>query len=333
MIQNSYAIDVAWPAILKGLGLRLPNVLRRASLPEDLFSSDTTHLPAEAYFRYWEAIGEESGDSTFALRILSLLRAETFSPPLFAALCSQNLLIALKRLAQYKPLIGPMRLEVNEKKENVECTLLWPKSVSEPPASLVTAELLFFVQLSRMATQEEVRPTRVVLKTLPEKVAAFERFAGIVIRKGKENAISFSLNDAQRPFLSSGDAMWCVFEPELRRRLEKIGQTATTADRVKATLLEALPGGQASLDDVAKRLAISKRTLQRRLVEDGKSYQDVLRDTRLSLAHHYLERTDTPIAEISYLLGFAETNSFFRAFHEWTGTTPEAMRRSNLRGR
>lgn len=81
------------------------------------------------------------------------------------------------------------------------------------------------------------------------------------------------------------------------------------------------------MEGVARRLAMSKRTLQRRLVEEGTSYQDVLRDTRLELARHYLVRTSVPLGEISFLLGFEESNSFFRAFNDWTGRTPEAVRR------
>jgi AraC-like DNA-binding protein len=81
------------------------------------------------------------------------------------------------------------------------------------------------------------------------------------------------------------------------------------------------------MEAIAERLALSKRTLQRRLEDEGTSYQVVLRDTRAALALHYLERTRIPAAEISFLLGFEEPNSFFRAFSEWTGQTPEAVRR------
>jgi AraC-like DNA-binding protein len=121
--------------------------------------------------------------------------------------------------------------------------------------------------------------------------------------------------------------MWSIFEPALRKRLADLGASATTAERVRATLLEGLPSGKVGMDDVARRLALSKRTLQRRLEEEGTSYQDVLRATREALAVHYLERTDVPSAEISFLLGFEEPNSFFRAFNEWTGRTPETVRR------
>ena len=80
------------------------------------------------------------------------------------------------------------------------------------------------------------------------------------------------------------------------------------------------------MDHVARKLAISKRTLQRRLREDGATFQEVLADVREALARHYLQRTTLSGAEISYLLGFEDPNSFSRAFHAWTGKTPEQLR-------
>jgi len=79
---------------------------------------------------------------------------------------------------------------------------------------------------------------------------------------------------------------------------------------------------------VAERLAMSKRKLQRRLAAEGTSFQEVLRDTRHELARHDLHRTELPCAEISFLLGYEDPNSSFRAFHDWTGSTPEAARRA-----
>ena len=58
---------------------------------------------------------------------------------------------------------------------------------------------------------------------------------------------------------------------------------------------------------------------------EATSYQQNL-NTREALARRYLETTALPAAEISFLLGFDEPNSFYRAFRTWTGTTPEAMR-------
>jgi AraC-like DNA-binding protein len=129
-----------------------------------------------------------------------------------------------------------------------------------------------------------------------------------------------------RPFLTSNEPLWSAFEPELRQRLADLGTPATTAKRVRAALLEGLPSGLVTMEAIARKLGSSKRTLQRRVEAEGRSYRQILRETREALARHYLEKTALPAAEISFLLGFDEPNSFYRAFRMWTGMTPDSVR-------
>jgi AraC-like DNA-binding protein len=90
-----------------------------------------------------------------------------------------------------------------------------------------------------------------------------------------------------------------------------------------------LPSGRTQIDDVASELAVSRRSLQRRLSEEGTSWLDVLNAARMRLAQHYLTNTNLGTAEVSFLLGFEDPNSFFRAFRRWTDTTPEAWREAH----
>lgn len=328
MRSHGYALDLTWPAIIEGAGLRLPDVLRRAGLPPDVFAQTDERLASDGYFRLWEALEAESGDGLLPLRLYRSLRAESFSPPLFAALASPNLVTALHRLATYKTLVAPMRLDVTEAPSGVAVELSWIDRALPPPASLVLAELLFFVCLARMGTREEITPRRVTTSVRVATRAPYDAFVGVPLTRGATHTVVFDAEDARRPFRSKNDGMWAIFEPALRRRLEDLEGSATMAERVRAALLEGLPSGQLAIDVVAQRLALSKRTLQRRLGDEGTSFQDVLQKTREALATHYLERTRLPLAEISFLLGFEQPNSFFRAFHCWTGRTPETVRRA-----
>jgi AraC-like DNA-binding protein len=120
--------------------------------------------------------------------------------------------------------------------------------------------------------------------------------------------------------------MWQVFEPELRRRLSQLDATASTSERVRAVLLELLPGNEATIEKTAERLGMSKRTLQRRLEDEGENFRALINTCRENLARHYLRNTSLPGYEIAFLLGFEDPNSFYRAFMAWTGQTPETAR-------
>lgn len=120
--------------------------------------------------------------------------------------------------------------------------------------------------------------------------------------------------------------MWWFFAPDLRRRLSDLQAAASIAERVRAALHETLPAGDPSMTAVTTHLAVSSRTLQRQLRLEGTTFQAVLASTREDLARHYLSHGAMRAAEIAYLLGYDDTNSFYRAFRSWTGTTPETLR-------
>lgn len=326
----TFPIDPAWRLLLKDLGIRADRLLRRAGLPDDLFSRSDRGLTTREYFGLWHSLDVEADDPLLPLRLVNTLQAEAFVPPIFAALCSANMAQAAQRLATYKKLIAPMRLDVSVGRQgDLALSPQWIEANDDVPFVLVATELAFLIRLARLATREPITALRVVLPHLPAaaQVAAYTEFFGIAVRKGSVSSLTMSANDANRPFLTQNDAMWRVFEPELRRRLGELDAAASHAQRVRAALLELLPSGQSSIEDVARRLFVSTRTLQRRLGAEDESFRAIVNRTREDLARHYLTRTGLSATEIGFLLGFEDPNSFFRAFQDWTGETPEGVRR------
>lgn len=327
MQRPSYALDTTWRTVLSDLGIVPANVLRRAGLPDDLFQQPSVRLASEDYYRLWGGLEAEIGDPLLPIRLCEAIRSESFSPPIFAALCSPNLLVAAARIAQYKRLIGPIRLDATMAGDTAVIELSWLDAPLSPPTSLVVMELLFIVSLARIGTREVVRPVEVSTTILPSPLPSYEAFLGVRMKRGERHRVTFAASDAVRPFLTSNEPLWGAFEPALRQRLADLDASVTIATRVRAALHEAIPSGLVAMEAIAEKLKLTKRTLQRRIEAEGTSFQQILKETRLALARHYLENTALPAAEISFLLGFDEPNSFYRAFRGWTGTTPDAMRR------
>jgi len=325
MTIDTYALNPASRALLLDLGMDPINVLRRAGLPADLFSRGPTRLSQDEFFSFWRAFEVEAADPNLPLRMADVFSPEVFDPAIFAALASPNLDIAAQRIAKHKPLIGPMTLAVDTAQDVTTLSPRWPRGAT-PPATMVLSELLFWVVLVRTGTRHLVTPLRIVVLDPPVDQEQYKEYLGVSIDQGSVASISFAARDAARPFLMANDAMWAIFEPDLRRRLSEIEQGDTYADRVKAALLELLPAGNASKDAVAQCLAVSARTLQRRLQDEGTSFQAILNSTRESLARHYLTDGSLSTAEIAFLLGYDESTSFYRAFHSWTGQTPDQVR-------
>lgn len=325
---KDFPVESNWRAIFRDLGIREAVVLRKAGLPEDLLSRTNARIDTPAYFGLWHALEDEVGDPLLPLKLAAAATTEVFSPPFFAAFCSPNMLVAMKRLSHYKRLIAPMRLDLAIDGASATMSFHWLDARVVAPPSLVATELALMVQLFRRATREHLQPTKVVSSANITPAAPYEDFFGCRVVQGEAPALTFRRSDAEQPFLTANEGMWRAFEPDLRRRLAELDEAASMEDRVRATLLEALPSGRSSMDAVASRLAMSKRTLQRRLSGEGTSFQKLLNRTREDLARHYLAHTALSSTEISFLLGYEEPNSFFRAFQEWTGNSPERMRRA-----
>ncbi len=318
--MNRFILDNKYKSLLEYMGISVGEALKKAQLAEDFFSRKNPSMTAEEYFRFMEAIDYLSNDKSIPVKIGTINQIEMFSPPIFAAYCSNNALTCMKRLARYKKLIGPLIFLVSEEADEVSLEITSENEKLELPEFLVITEMVFLVNLMRNATKEQIIPRSVTMRHKISEPVCHE-FFGIRIGFGTKNIISFSKQDTEKPFISQNDVMWDYFEPELKRRLSEMEIDDTFSARIRSALTELLPGGQSSVDDVADKLGCSKRTLQRKLNEEGTTFQKQLNHTRELLAKHYIKNTDMTSNEISYLLGYQDLNSFLRAFSIWTGTT------------
>ena len=294
MQTPTYALDTTWRILLADLGVSAANVLRRAGLPDDLLHQPSVRLVPEDYYRLWNGAEQEKGDPLFAIRVCEAVRSESFSPPLFAALCSPNLSVAAQRVAKYKRLIGPMQMDVREDRDALTIEFAWQGGAQPPPTSLVMMELLFCVTLVRIGTREPIRPIDVMTTDLPSPLEPYEMFLGTRPRHGPAHRVGFAISDAVRPFITSNEPLWAAFEPDLRQRLAHLDVSVTVAKRVRAALHEGIPSGLTTMEAIASKLAFSKRTLQRRIEAEGTSFQQILKETREALARHYLEKRRFP---------------------------------------
>ncbi len=183
--------------------------------------------------------------------------------------------------------------------------------------------------LSREVTSEEFAPVAMNLKSdRPADDSAYQEHFRCPINFGADrDAIEITTAAAGRPNRLSDDGMSKFFEAHLDKELAQIDDTSELERRVLDQIGDALSEGVPTLADVAGRLGMSSRTLQRRLSTDGLAYQDLVLDARKTLSEQLLRRTDYALAEIAFLTGFSDQSTFTRAFKRWHGKTPASFRR------
>lgn len=161
-------------------------------------------------------------------------------------------------------------------------------------------------------------------------VAAYEDLFGVPVRFGADETAIWLPREALATPLASRDPMLRRFlETHAQQLLEALpARVAPIVGEVREAVLAELATSGADLAKVARRLAMSKRTLQRRLEEAGTNYQDLVDEVRAALARQLLGDRTRSIIDVAFELGYADLKSFYRAFRRWTEMTPAEFRRS-----
>jgi AraC-like DNA-binding protein len=143
------------------------------------------------------------------------------------------------------------------------------------------------------------------------------------------NSLVISAADADRQLSTSNPEMARLHEEIIQRYLMQLDRE-NIINRARLHLMEQLPSGRVTEDDTARSLNVSKRTLQRKLRENGQTYRSLLERVRVALADRYLQNDAYSMTEIAFLLGYTDTSAFSRAFRNWRGHSP--MRERELKG-
>jgi AraC-like DNA-binding protein len=111
-----------------------------------------------------------------------------------------------------------------------------------------------------------------------------------------------------------------------KEALSQYNDDTTLDQRVRIHISQSLSEGIPKISDIATRIGLSGRTLQRRLSDRGHSFQALVDQSRRELAQRLLRQTEYPLAEVAFLTGFSEQSAFNRAFKRWAGQTPRSFR-------
>ena len=301
---------------LKSIGADISVLLQRAEVPNKLWQEEISLTTLE-YHRLLQEFDRVMTEEN--IRALSQIsQIQMFVPAFFAALSSPHGLEALERFVRFKKIVGPIEVEVVEAETTFSVTYKFAYANMDLPKFSVLNEQLLVLNLLRTGTGERLIP--LVLESPfdydTETVAEF----GLPVQKGDINRLVFDKADLQKPFLTQNNIMWQYLETELNQHLAQQVREQSFAGFVQQELYAAIPSGFFMVEDIAHRLGLSVRTLQRNLSAENTSFKQELQAVQKAMAFSYL-KMGLPTEEISSLIGYSEVNAFSRAFKKWTGMT------------
>jgi AraC-like DNA-binding protein len=326
-MTDRFRLSATFPRRLEELGLTPAVVLLRAGLPASLFGQGKILLTTGEMFTLFRAISELSGDPSIGLKLGSEERIERYDPVAIAALYTRNFREALDRMSRYKQLTCPEAIRVVEQADHCSVQFVWLLADQPEPEALIDLCFAWTLAIARRGTGQKLNPTRIELKRPEAACQILEDHFGCPVTFGaSENVLVFSKQDLARPFLTHNPDLLAVVAPQLDEELKQLLAQRTLRGEVKGILKKLLAGQRPRLQDVATELRLSTRTLQRRLTAERLTFQNLMEEARRELAQHYLLHSSLELNETAYLLGYEDSNSFFRAFHQWEGTSPGEWR-------
>jgi AraC-like DNA-binding protein len=284
--------------------------------------------PLEVTTRLWRLSVDATSDPAFGIEVARHTSYQTFHALGFSLATSATLREALERIVRFFAIVtdaADMRLE--DDPAGVRFTVHLRES-ADPADEAVDAFVAAAVRLCRTLVGRSFSPLAVELRrAAPSDPAPYRRYFRVPVTFGAPlDALMLERGAIETRLLTANPEIARANDAVIADHLARL-ESSRLAPRVRQAIEEQLPQGEPDPEAIARRLAVSLRSLQRRLAEEGTSFVALLDETRSALARGYLDEDRYSVSEITYLLGFAGVSAFSHAFKRWTGSSPSAYRR------
>jgi len=333
-VTGSYLQPLLDAAGVRGVD---PQALARAAgLPEDALQPLPESLAAEDYLRLLDAGAELTRDAHFGLHVGECVKLGAYSVYGLVLLACRDLGQVFEQTTRYEALAHDLgRSQLTLQDDRAEYA--WISHYPQASRHLVDSVFAGIQTFGRWLAGGQLPPATIAFTHAGGAGhAEYERVFGALPRfDAPANAAHFDAALLALPLPNADISLYPVLQQHAERLL---GQRAALCApppivaAVRAAVIRNLAQDRVRLSSIAAGLALSPRTLQRKLAEAGASFQQVLDEARYALARDYLRQDSLSLLDVAFLLGYQEQSAFTHAFKEWSGTNPGAWREEVLRG-
>lgn len=289
-------------------------------------------IPVMVFADIWQKALDCTSDTNFGLHFGQSSSVTRSSGILYPVMINcPTLHAALEKQARYHNLVTDFIQLHLEDVEN-ETILYWETADDSLPMERHLVESIF---CSLVITLNEVSRNTLQINEIhfvhptPTDISEYEQVFHCPLKFNQARpAIIFDASSLAEPLILANPQLLERFEQVAREMQVQQSSTKQWTDQVAANIRQILmQGDKPQLSDASAALHISTRQLQNKLSDEGSSYQEVMDDTRKSMALDYLRNPQLSVCQIAFLLGFSEQSTFNHAFKRWTGQTPGVYRK------
>lgn len=289
-------------------------------------------LPVEQVAKLFELAAHYTNNPCMGMNMGQGYHYESSSLLILAMLAAPSVAEGIKCLNQYDQYVDTAietRFDFDQPHAEFGARVITPENVKVN--QLNEYLMVFLVQALGVATRQAVPLKEVCFEhAAGESRKELLDFFGAPIRYSQEsNKLVFDRDFLRERFFSSNALLYDILTNAMKTYFASASSQNSFVDTVCREITLLTGNELPSTEIIAKRLAMSPRTLRRRLAEDGYSFQEAKNLARERRAKYYLSQTNMPLSEIAFELGYSELSAFSRAFRSWVGKTPQSYRETS----
>jgi AraC-like DNA-binding protein len=310
-------------------------LLAKAGISQLELAQEPKRIAAEGQLRFLEFAAEALDNSVLGLQLAQKFDLRETGILYYVMAASHNLGEAIRNLVRYLTVANEsLHVVISESAASTTLTVRYrvARHIDRHFAEFGAAIVL---RGFRIITQKHICPALVTfVHGRDDDVAEIDRFFGCAVEfSAAADTMVFSTALLSASIPTSDNYLLKILRDHCQRMLTERGKVSSALRAmVENEIVQLLPNGTAQVETVASNLGMSKRTLARRLSEEGISYSSVLDELRRDLSVQYLKDHSLSFNHISWVLGYSEVTSFNHAVKRWTGDSPKSMR-AGLSGR
>ncbi|MEM6989239.1 MAG: AraC family transcriptional regulator [Myxococcota bacterium] len=319
---------------LASYGADVDRALSLAGISHDELSDPSNRLDDSAERRMWDAAVEVTGDRQIGLALAGQVRHGTLGAYEYLLRNSGTLAETIEWADRYMRLVDTKtRIAVRTEGE-LAVARVWRNRGAEFAAEGVECLFGVIAHLCRDHVPEgmTLRSVSFTHARIGDEATYTKIFRCPVHFDTIANELAVPAAALQCRLRGADPGLGQVLQQHVQGLLDSAPPVDDLVSRARKVVGERLATGSFSVEDVARTLHVSPRTLRRRLDAAGSSYTALLDDARRDQASHLVAHTEAPLAQVAESLGYGDPSAFYRAFKRWTDMTPAQYRKRSREG-